>query len=69
VPQFEGNLEVLFGPPGVEIFRKNAAKYARLAETPQTRDNEPVSVGHGQWAVELEMPSHSVWLLRLSASA
>lgn len=64
--RFEGSLGYTYGKDGAELFRKNVAKYARLAAMPKTRDNEAISVADGQCAMAMDMPGHSVRLIRLS---
>ena len=63
---YEGNVKRLYGEAGPELFRKNADKYARLSVAPQTKDNAAVAVSDKRLSLELEMPGHSVRLLRLA---
>ncbi len=48
------------------VFRRNADKYARLAATPQTRNNEAVTTANGQLTLDLDLPGHGVRLLQLT---
>lgn len=63
---YEGNPVRLYGQPGMEIFKKNAAKYAALSVVPVTQDNVPVAVGSGSLKLDLDLTGHSVRLIRLS---
>jgi xylan 1,4-beta-xylosidase len=64
--RYEGGLSLLYGPPGVEVFRKNREKYARLAQVSETA--EQVEVGAGSFERVIDMAGHSVRLIRLSPS-
>jgi len=66
---FEGDPRRLYGDQGGKVFHKNRAKYAALAAIPTTRDREPLPVSHGQAALDMELPGHSVRMLRLSPPA
>jgi xylan 1,4-beta-xylosidase len=63
---YEGSVERLYGQPGIEVFRRNADRYARLAVVPKTIDNLSVSVGDRQLTLDLELSGPSVRLIRLS---
>lgn len=65
--RYEGGIALLYGKPGVEVFRKNREKYARLAQVPETAG--PVAVAAGRFEREIEMGGHSVRLLKLSPPA
>lgn len=63
---YEGAVLRLYGKPGVEVWQKNAAKYAKMSEMGHPRDGEPLAVGEGQCRMDIEMAGHSVRLIRLS---
>ncbi len=63
---YEGSVTRLYGEAGVPVFRRNADKYARLAATPQTRNNDAVTTANGQLTMDLDLPGHSVRLLQLT---
>jgi xylan 1,4-beta-xylosidase len=65
---YEGAVLRLYGEPGVPVFRSNQAAYEALSRPLQEADNQPVAVGDGRWTVTVEMPCHSVRLLRLKPS-
>jgi xylan 1,4-beta-xylosidase len=65
-PIFGGNLGLRFGPEGGSLLRENIERYQKLAALPQTRTDEPLTVGEGQVSFELDLPGHSVRLLKLS---
>jgi xylan 1,4-beta-xylosidase len=62
--RYEGGVSLLYGPPGVDIFRKNKEKYARLAQVTETA--VPVSIVSGRYERDIEMAGHSVRLIKLS---
>lgn len=64
--RFEGALGYTYGKEGAALFRKNIARYAQLAVLPKTRDNEPIHTAGGHCAMTLDMPGHSVRLIRLA---
>ncbi|MBU4459278.1 MAG: hypothetical protein KJ579_01820 [Verrucomicrobia bacterium] len=66
---YEGSVSLTFGQPGVDLLRKNIAKYARLAELQKTRNAEAMAVAGGRCVIPLDMPGHSVRLLRLTPAA
>lgn len=63
---YEGAVGYTFGKPGEALFRKNIAKYSKLAATPKTRDGEAVAAEAGRCTFDLDMPGHSVRLIRMS---
>lgn len=63
---YEGGVGSTWGQAGAELFRKNIAKYSKLAALPKTRDAETITVGAGEFSLDLDMPGHSVRWLRLS---
>ncbi len=63
--RYEGGINHLYGKPGYAVWRDNRDKYADLAVLAKTRDSEPVSVTDGRIELSLDMPGHSVRLLRL----
>lgn len=67
--RYEGALGFTYGHEGASLFRKNLAKYAKLAEVPKIRDNEPIAVAEGLCALKWEMPGHSVRMVRLEPPA
>ncbi len=64
--RYEGGVSLLYGPPGVAVFRKNKEKYQHLARVDET--TETVRVGAGRFDRDVEMAGHSVRLLRLTPS-
>ena len=62
---YEGSPSRLYGERGPEVFRKNIEKYRQMAVPAKTRD-ELVPVREGVLELALDMPPHSVRLLRLS---
>jgi xylan 1,4-beta-xylosidase len=61
---FEGSPSRLYGSAGVEVFRKHAAKYAKMSEVPVTRE-EVLRARDGEVVVEMEMAGHSVRFMTL----
>ena len=64
----EGSISLSYGEAGTELFRKNLAKYAKLAAVPQTRNADTIAAGDGELTIDLDLPGHSVRLLRVSPS-
>lgn len=64
--RFEGAVTFTYGEAGAALFRKNVARYTKLAAVPKIRDREPIRVETGRLSVEYDMPGHSVRLVRLS---
>ncbi len=62
--RYEGSVSLLYGKPGVEVFRKNRETYARLAQVSEA--TAPVTVRSGRFERDLELAGHSVRLLKLS---
>jgi len=62
--RYEGGVSLLYGKPGVDVFRKNREKYARLSQPAET--SEAVQVGAGRFGRDIEMAGHSVRLIKLS---
>jgi hypothetical protein len=63
---YEGAVLRLYGEPGIDVWKANADKYARLSAVGRPRDNLPVTVGDGQLTLDIDMAGHSVRLLKLS---
>ncbi len=61
---YEGSVALLYGKPGLDVFMKNKAKYAKLANVDET--SETVRVGRGRLERDIEMAGHSVRLIRLT---
>ena len=62
---YEGSPLRLYGERGPDVFRANIEKYRAMAVAAKTRD-ELVSVGKGVFELDLDMPPHSVRLIRLT---
>jgi hypothetical protein len=62
--RYEGGVSLLYGKPGVDVFRKNKEKYARLAQVAEM--SETVRVGSGRFERDIDMAGHSVRLIRLT---
>ncbi len=65
-PILGGNVALRFGPEGGSILRANIEKYQKLADLAQTKVDEPLTVRRGEATLKMEMPGHSVRLLKLS---
>ncbi len=61
--RYEGGVSLLYGKPGLDIFRKNKEKYQRMAQVAETAGQ--IQVGEGGFELDIEMEGHSVRLLRL----
>ncbi len=68
-PVFGGSISRRLGGAGAQLLRANIEKYQKLAALPQTKVDELPTVGGGQVTFEIEMPGHSVRLLKLSPGA
>ncbi len=62
--RYEGSVALLYGAPGVDVFRKNKEKYLRLSQVDET--SETVRVGSGRFERDIDMTGHSVRLIRLT---
>ncbi|MBN2582342.1 MAG: hypothetical protein JXL80_04690 [Planctomycetes bacterium] len=64
--RYESNARLLYGEQGEQVFASNRDRYAALAILPVTRDDVLTASDGGRIVVDLEMPGHSVRLIRLS---
>jgi len=62
--QYEGNIRLLYGDPGVKVFFENKEKYRKLAVLEEVR--ERVAVDAGACRMDFNMEGHSVYLLKLT---
>jgi xylan 1,4-beta-xylosidase len=62
--RYEGGVSLLYGAPGVAVFRTNKEKYHRLAQVAETSTS--IRVGAGRVECDIEMAGHSVRLIRLT---
>lgn len=58
----------LFGDDGVALFKANSEKYHDLSKPAQTIDNALIHLDNGLINLRIEMPSHSVRLLKITPS-
>jgi xylan 1,4-beta-xylosidase len=64
--RYESQPRLLYGEPGEAIFARNRDRYAAMAVLPVTRDDTLAATPDGAVALDLDMPGHSVRLVRLS---
>jgi len=64
--RYEGSPSRRYGEEGECVFRQNRDKYARIAELPMARKDEKVGVAAGRVDLTIDMPGHSVRLLKVS---
>jgi len=62
--RYEGSVSLLYGKPGVDVFRKNKDKYAQLSQVVET--SETIRVGSGRFERTIDMAGHSVRLIKFT---
>ena len=61
-----GDIRRRWGAEGLAVLKENFARYRKLAALPQTISGQALSVQEGGVAMTIEMPGHSVRLLKLT---
>ncbi|MDD2597854.1 MAG: hypothetical protein PHO37_01330 [Kiritimatiellae bacterium] len=61
-----GDIHRRWGAEGMEILRANFNRYQKLASLPQTITGQNLTVENGSVTMTIEMPGHSVRLLKLT---
>ena len=64
--RFEGNIRMRWGAEGNRILKKKYREYAKLSNLPQTKRGEKLVVEDGCVEMMIEMPGHSVRLLKIT---
>ena len=65
--RYEGGVSLLYGSPGVIVFRKNKEKYRRLSQ--MVEKSETIHAGVGRFERDIDMAGHSVRLIKFSPEA
>lgn len=63
--RFEGSPFRLFGEEGEALFRQNRDRYAELSNRLMVEVGQPVSEANDRLVLELELPAHSVRMIRM----
>ena len=61
-----GDIRRRWGAEGVKVLKANINRYRTLSKLPQTLKNQELKVQEGGVAMKIEMPGHSVRLLKLT---
>ncbi|HOI55975.1 MAG TPA: hypothetical protein PLP01_12050, partial [Phycisphaerae bacterium] len=64
--RYEGSPRHLYGEAGERVFAAHRERYAALATLPVTREDTQVAGPDGGVSLDLDMPGHSVRLIRLT---
>jgi xylan 1,4-beta-xylosidase len=64
-----GRMFERYGPASRELFSRHREKYLALSRLAQTKDQVPIAVGDGHFRLAMDLPGHSVRLLRFEKQA